>query len=177
MKKVNHATIIDTLLWYKIWQHSGYNPTRLTQKLLRKHREASKSSWSPKRKPKVICTDNSLEFGKACEDLSWNHCTSTPRRSETNGITERAVRRAKEGTSAVFLQSGLDEKWSADSMECCCYLRNVQDLLADGKTPCERRFGEPFEGPIIPFGAPVEYLPNFKQEFINLARKYCQESF
>ena len=22
-------------------------------------------------------TDNSLEFGKACEDLSWNHCTST----------------------------------------------------------------------------------------------------
>ena len=31
----------------------------------------------PDRKPKVIYTDNSLEFGKACEDLSWNHCTST----------------------------------------------------------------------------------------------------
>ena len=28
----------------------------------------------PERNPKVICTDNSLEFGKACEDLSWNHC-------------------------------------------------------------------------------------------------------
>ena len=27
----------------------------------------------PDRKPKVIYTDNSLEFGKACEDLSWNH--------------------------------------------------------------------------------------------------------
>ena len=25
------------------------------------------------RKPEVIYTDNSLEFGKACEDLSWNH--------------------------------------------------------------------------------------------------------
>ena len=37
------------------------------------------------------------------------------------------------------------------SMECCCYLRDVQDLLADGKTPYERRFGEPFKGPIIPF--------------------------
>ena len=48
----------------------------------------------PDRKPKVIYTDNSLEFGKACEDLSWNHCTSTPHRSETNGI-ERAVRRVK----------------------------------------------------------------------------------
>jgi len=88
----------------------------------------------PSEKPKVIYTDNSLEFGKSCEDLSWNHSTSTPHRSETNGIAERAVRRIKEGTSAVLLQSGLDEKWWADSMECYCYLRNVQDLLADGKT-------------------------------------------
>ena len=47
----------------------------------------------PTRKPKVNYTDNSLEFGKACEDLSWNHCTSTPHRSETNGIAERAVHR------------------------------------------------------------------------------------
>ena len=62
----------------------------------------------PNRKPKVTYTDNSLEFGKACEDLSWNHCTSTPHRSETNGIAERAVRRVKEGTSAVLLQSGLN---------------------------------------------------------------------
>ena len=60
------------------------------------------------RKPKVIYTDNSLEFGQACEDLSWNLCTSTPHRSESNGIAERAVRRVKEGTSAVLLQSGLN---------------------------------------------------------------------
>ena len=58
----------------------------------------------PETKPKVIHTDNSLEFGKACEDLSWTHCTSPPHRSETNGIVERAVRRVKEGTSAVLLQ-------------------------------------------------------------------------
>ena len=34
----------------------------------------------PDRNPKVIYTVNSLEFGKVCEDLSWNHCTSTPHR-------------------------------------------------------------------------------------------------
>ena len=113
----------------------------------------------PERKPKVIYTDNSLEFGKACEDLSWNHCTSTPHRSETNGIAERAVRRVKEGTSAVLLQSGLNESWWADSMECKTYLRNVTDFLYDGKTPYERRFGKPFEGPIIPFGSLVECHP------------------
>ena len=84
----------------------------------------------PNRKPKVIYTDNSLEFGKACEDLSWDHCMSRPHRSETNGIAERAVRRIKEGTSAVLLQSGLDDKWWADSMECYCYLRNIQSVCS-----------------------------------------------
>ena len=44
-------------------------------------------------------------------------------------------------------------------MECYCYLRNTQDLLSDGKTLYERRFGEPFKGPIIPFGSMVEYHP------------------
>ena len=58
----------------------------------------------------------------------------------------------KEGTSAVLLQSGLgNEEWPG-SMEYCS-----QDLLSDGKTPYERRFGIPFNGPLIPFGAMVEY--------------------
>ena len=59
-----------------------------TQKSLQKFLE-------PNRKRKVIYTDNSLEFGKACEDLSWNHCASTPHRSQTNVTAERAVRRVK----------------------------------------------------------------------------------
>ena len=69
------------------------------------------------------------------------------------------MRRVKEGTSAVLLQSGLNEKWWADSMEFFSYLRNIQDLVSDGKTPYERRFGQPFEGPIIPFGSLIEYHP------------------
>ena len=44
-------------------------------------------------------------------------------------------------------------------MECFTYLRNVTDLLSDGKTHYERRFGQPFRGPIIPFGSLVEYHP------------------
>ena len=113
-----------------------------TQRSLQKFLESD-------RKPKVIYTDSSFEFGKSCEDLSWNHCTSTPHRSETNGIAEGAVRRVKEGTSAVLLQSGLNESWWADSMEWYTYLRNVTDLLSDGKTPYERRFGQPCKGPTI----------------------------
>ena len=151
MKVVNLETIIDMQSWCRTWppnESSRMHGQRRLQKFL-----------GPNRKRNVIYTDNSLEFGTACEDLSWNHCTSTPHRSETIGIVERAVRRVKEGTSAVFLQSGLNENWWADSMECYTYLRNIQDVLSDGKTPYERRFGEPFKGPIIPFGSLVEYYP------------------
>ena len=49
-------------------------------------------------------------------------------------------------------------------MECHCYLRNIQDLLSGGKTPYERRFGMPFNGPVIPFGAMVEYHPTSAKE-------------
>ena len=165
-----YAVVVQDLATQWIQAYPCKNKTsQETQRSLQKFLE-------PERKPKVIYTDNSLEFGKACEDLSWNHCTSTPHRSETNGIAERAVRRVKEGTSAVLLQSGLNESWWADSMECYTYLRNVTDLLSDGKTSNERRFGQLFKGPIIPFGSLVEYHPKtlrrISPESINLERKF-----
>ena len=85
--------------------NQGFNVTRAkqtsqeTEKSLRKFLALSQ-------RPKVLCTENSLEFGKSCEEVSWNHRT----RSETNGFAERAVRRVTERTSAVLLQSGLDEQ-------------------------------------------------------------------
>ena len=134
-----YAVVVQDLATQWIQAYPCKNKTsQETQRSLQKFLE-------PERKPKVIYTDNSLEFGKACEALSWNHCTSTPHGSETNGIAERAVRRVKEGTSAVLLQSGMNESWWADSMECFSYLRNVTDLLSDGKTPYERRFGQPLK--------------------------------
>ena len=44
------------------------------------------------------------------------------------------MRRVKEGTSAVLLQSGLNESSWADTLEYYTYLRNITDLLSDGKT-------------------------------------------
>ena len=73
-----------------------------------------------------------MERMKACEELNWNHERSTPHRSETHGDAERAVRRVKEGTSSVLVQSILQESWCAEAVECYCFLRNVQGLLVDG---------------------------------------------
>ena len=104
------------------WIQSYPCKTKTSQETLR----SLQKFLEPDRKPKVICNDSSLGLSKACEDLSWDHCSSTPHRSETNGIAERAVRRVKEGTSVVLLQSGLDENWWADSMECYTYLRTFK---------------------------------------------------
>ena len=77
------ATPMDSIL-----SRAKQKTSQDTEKSLRKFLE-------PPEKPKVIYNDNSLEFGKASENLSWNHRTSTPYRSETIGIAERAVRKIK----------------------------------------------------------------------------------
>ena len=125
------------------------------QKLHKKFKEACKSFWSP------IGSQKSFTL-----TIHWNSANPVKispgiiaRLHHTNGIAERAVRRVKGGTSAVMLQSFLNESWWVDSIECHTYLRNVTDLLSDGKTPYERRFGKPCKGPIIPFGSLVEYYP------------------
>ena len=136
----------------------GFSRIRAKRKLQRKHREACKSSWSPRGNQKSFTLTIAWNSAKLVK-ISPGIITSTPHRSETNGIAERAVRRVKEGTSAVLLQSGLNESWWADSMECYTYLRNVTDSGSDVQTPDERGFGQPFKGPIIPFGSLVEYYP------------------
>ena len=66
-------------------------------------------------------TDNSKEFIKACQDLT--------------------ARRVKEGTAIAIVQT-----CACDQLVCYCYLRNVHDLMADGKTAYEKKIGVNFDG-------------------------------
>ena len=154
---MNQETITDTLSWCKILPLSGFNPVRVKQRLHMRRKKGLLKFLETSHKPRVIYTVITHWNVEKCEDPAWHHRTSTPHRSETNDIAERVFRRVKEGTSAVLLQSGFDGRWWSDSVECYCCLRNVQDLLTDGKTLYKRRFGESFKKPIIPFGAMVEY--------------------
>ena len=136
------------------WIQSYPSKTKTSQETQR----SLQNFLEPNRKPTVIYTDNSLEFGKACEDLCWNHCTSAPHRSETHGIAERAVCRVKEGTSAVLLQSGMkiggQNIWNVIPI---CETFKISCLM--GRLHTKDVFGEPFKGPIIPFDSLVEYYP------------------
>ena len=165
----NHQYAVVVRALATPWLHSFPCKTKTsqeTQKSLRKFLE-------PSEKPKVIYSDNSMELGKACEDSSWNHRTSTPHRSGTTGIAERAVRRTKEGTSAVLLQSGLDEKWWADSTECHCHLRNVQDHQADGKT-LENHLTDQLSR-LEQWWNIIRFLHETSRGSTNLVRRSCQE--
>ena len=122
--------------------------------------------------PKHVYLDNAPELIKAMEELTWTFDTGTPHRPETNGAAERAVRRVKEGTSATLLQSGLPEDWWQEAMDCYCFLRCVHDQLNAGSdsssTAFELRFGHQFKGPIIPFGAQIEYKPSQQSDIFRL---------
>ena len=132
---------------------------RVKQKLLRKHKGVCKSSWSPMGSQKSFTRTILWNLAKLVKIYFGIIARLHHIDQKQMGFAERAVRSVNEGTSAVLLQSGLNENWWADSMECNTYLRNVKDLLSDGKTPYERRFEQPFEGPIIPLGSLVEYYP------------------
>ena len=121
VKKVNRETIIDTLLWYESWQHSGYNHTQVQQKLLRKRRRACKSFGADKE------TKSHLHW-----QFLWiwqNPVETYPgiivRQRHTNrkhmGLLREKCAEQKKGH--LQLQSGLDNEWWADSMECYCYLQ------------------------------------------------------
>ena len=115
-----YAVVVQDLVTQ--WIQSDPCKTKSSQET----EKSLKTFLDPSQKPGFIYTDNSSEFGISCsEELSWNHRKSSPHRSETDGIAERAVRRVKEETSAVLILSGLDAKWRADFIDRYCYLRNV----------------------------------------------------
>ena len=130
LNELNFETITVTRWWCKILPLNGFNLFGAKPKLLRRRKGVYESFSSRSKSRKVIFLI--WQILRRFIMQSPNFDTSSIR--DTNGIAERAVRRIKEGTSAVLLQSGLDEKWRADSMECCCCLRNVQmgKLLMNG---------------------------------------------
>ena len=65
-------------------------------------------------------------------------------------------------------------------MEWYCYLRNVQDLLADGKTHYERQFGEHSKGQYFLLGPWLNitrFQHEINQDFIKFDKKVLPGMF
>ena len=69
-RNVNQETITGTLSWYKILPLDGINRIRVKFRTSEETEKSQRKFLEPSQKPKVIYTDNSLEFGKSCEEVS-----------------------------------------------------------------------------------------------------------
>ena len=72
-----------------------------------------------------VASDFASEYIKACRQLGYRHRTSTPGRPQTNGVAERAVREALEGTRAAMHQVGAPHRRWAKAPRHYCFLYNV----------------------------------------------------
>ena len=140
--------------WCKIWPPNGSSRARAKQKLPRKRTGAWKSSWNPIGILKSFTLTIPLEFGKVCEDLSWNHCTSTPHRSETKGGPERAVRRVQYCCNQVWMKNGWQIPWNAkpicETLKISCLMGRLHTRDVLENLSKDRSFR---------FGSLVEYYP------------------
>ena len=159
------------------------NPIRAKQNLHMRRKKAHKNSWnrSNQKSPKVVYTDNSMEFGQACEVLSWNHRTSTPRRSETkwHRWKSRSTSKGRYVSSNATVRTG----WKV-------VVRFYGMLLLSTKCPRppgrreKRRTKDDLEnrskGQSYLLEQWLNIIPlhrKISREFIKLSRKNFQESF
>ena len=143
-------------------------------------KKALQKFLGPQGDAKHVYSDNSKEIAKACDDIGLSADTSVPHRKQTNGIAENAVRKVKEGTSCALAQSKLSDGWWQLATLCYWFLRCIVDITTHEKTAYEVRFGEPFRGPVIPFGAHVSYnpqSPDDKARLHQMAEKTLQGIF
>ena len=113
--------------------------------LHKKPREACKSSWNPRGNQKSFTLTipwNSAKLVKISPGIiaRLHH---TDRRLMV--LQKEQCAGVKEGTSAVLLQSGLNESWWADSMECytICETSQISHLM--GRRPMKDVLGNHLE--------------------------------
>ena len=128
-------TIVDMQSWCRTWPLNisvqNKNFTGNSKKLA--------SLWSPTVSQKSLTLTIPWNSAKPVKTspgiIARLHHTDQKRM----GLLKEQCAEYRKAPLAVLLQSCLNESWWADSMECHTYLRNVTDLLSDGKTPYERR--------------------------------------
>ena len=151
MRCVNLGKITGVPWWYKIWLLHGCNRILVKENLLRRREGGFEScSSSPEARHESFALTRRWNLAKPVKISSGIIGRQNLIVLRQMVLQNGAVRRVKEGTSAVHLQSALDQKWCADSAEFYCFLRSVQDLIG------RMAFGEPLSVPIIPSRLMVE---------------------
>ena len=157
--KLTHAVVVQDLATQWIQSHPCKTKTsQETEKSLRKFLE-------PWRKPKVIYTDNSLEFGKSCEDLimeSSNFNTSSIR-NKWHCWKSRTKSERRNFSSSATIRIG----WKKVGWFFGMLLPSAERPrpLGGRENSLWKTIWGIIQRPIIPFGAMVEYYPIWTRDF------------
>ena len=74
-------------------------------------------------------------------------------------IYEHVRIRDTDGTVLDISETGLSDGCWSEAVERSCYLKDIQDSLADGRTPYVMRFHARFDGAVWPSGAAILRMP------------------
>ena len=102
-------------------------------------------------------TASVAKFAEAVQTLGWSQENIAPHHSQSFEMGETAVRRLREGIAVLLSQSGLNDSWWSEAMNCYCFLHNAVYQQNCGNTVYFKRFGASFSGPLIAMGTAVFY--------------------
>ena len=159
VKVVNLETVIDMQSWCRTWPPNGSSHIRAKQKLLRKHKGVCKSSWSRQGNQKSFTLTIPWNFAKLVKIfpgiiVRQHHTDRLQMGLLKEQYAECKKVRLQYCCNQVWMKNGGQSPWNAIPI---CETFKISYPM--GKTPYERRFGESFKGPIVPFGSLVEYYP------------------
>ena len=108
----------------------------------------------------TLYTDNSRELIAGIKELGYRHQTSIEYVDSSKSFIEREVRNMLEGAGANLVQSGMPLQYWPLAIQHFVMAANTSDQLDSSLSSWELRFGEMFEGMLIPFGAKVLFWNN-----------------
>ena len=132
--KSKNRECITTMQWLcKAWRRNGFKVIHASQNQLRRRREVFEHSYTQKEIRDPFIRIILWNLFKTMKDLLHIDPTQQALQNELYDDLQKELRQYC--LSLDFKKVGGKKQRSV----CCCFLRNVQDLLADGQTPCERR--------------------------------------
>ena len=177
----NLEIIIGTLSWYKILPLNGSSLIRVKTKSSHETERSFSKFLEPSHRPKVENTDNSLEFGKACEDLSWKspHSNTSSIWDKWNSWKSRSTSKKRYFSSVATVRIGLKVVVRLYGMlwlsaKCPRSLGRWENSVWEAIWRTILRVNKYLLGQWLNI---TRLLQKTKQEYINLERKYDQESF
>ena len=105
----------------------------------------------------IVYSDNAPELEAVVKQLGVRHNTSRAYVNENKAVIEREMRTILEGTRSNLAQANMpDHIWPLAAQHHAMAL-NISKRLDVEKIPWEDRFGDSFDGLVVPFGAKVIY--------------------